>query len=508
MIFAFFQFFTWLLSNFIGRVFLNMRVKGRENLKSLKQGGVLFVSNHSGKFDPFFIGAALPRSHYRHIKCFRYLTYYKYITCKWYGPLIWLSGAYPVYKESKKLDEKLAKTISLLKDGQDVLIFPTAKINKYFKAEDARPGVAHIVKEINPQIVPVFIKNTHKIKFKDILFRTRNLEIVFGKPFYKEISSGYDNKKIAKDIMIKVKGLVRFPPTDNGRSYLDITNRDAFFKNEAVQYLFSVIPGNIKEKLINNFLSDTYKDKEELLKFFLRESKMFRLINAFPGSAEAFEYLYLEKEPENLIDKYFLKCKSGIQTHKRLLSLDQNLLYWIKKLCQNEPLIIDNFFSGPGRDLIRIVKQNPEIKKMVNIRNVDIDPRAIVIGKKLTEAEGLTNVFSYECKSFVKAKPRNVDLMILVGVLCPLRLHVSERLLLAMRRYIKPGGHIIYSTAQHSLLNDDPFTDFLMRLSAWPMSYKSDEEAWDLANESGWQPITQFFDEPSHHHCMTVAKKI
>ena len=38
--------------------------------------------------------------------------------------------------------------------------------------------------------------------------------------------------------------------------------------------------------------------------------------------------------------------------------------------------------------------------------------------------------------------------------------------------------------------------------------YKSDEEAWSLAKESGWQPIAQFFDEPSHHHCMTVAKKI
>jgi len=207
MLFAFFQFFTWLLSNFIGRVFLNLQVKGVENLKMLKSGGVLFVSNHPGMFDPFFIGAALPRSHYRRIKCFRYLTYYKYITRRLYGPLIWLSGAYPVYKDQGNFEKSLGRTLKLLRDNQNVLIFPTAKISKYFKAEEARPGVAYIVKEINPQIMPVFIKNTHKIKFKDLLFRTRHVEIIFGKPFYKEISSSHDNKKIAKDIMIKVKGL-------------------------------------------------------------------------------------------------------------------------------------------------------------------------------------------------------------------------------------------------------------------------------------------------------------
>ncbi len=466
------------------------------------------MANHPGKFDPFLIGAALPRSHYRQIKCFRYLTYYKYITCKWYGFFIWLSGAYPVYKKQGNFEKILAYTVKLLRDNQNILIFPTSKVQKDFIPENARPGVAWLVKKINPVLVPVFIKNTYKIKFKDILFRTRQVEIVFGKPFYKETLPKYDNRKIAKEIMEKVGELVRFPPINNERTYLDVPNRGSFIKNEDTQYLFSVIPENIKIKLIDNFLSNSCKDKKELLEFFLRESEMFRIINAFPGSAEAFEYLYLEKEPENPIDKYFLKCKSGVQTHKRLLCLDQNLLYWIKKLYQNKPLIIDSFFSGPGRDLIRIVKQNPEIKKIINVRNIDIDPRAIKIGQRLIEDEDLTDVFFYERKSFEKARPRNADLMLLIGVLCPLRLHTSERLLKAIRKYIKPEGYIIYSTAQYSLLNDDPFTDFLMRLSSWPMSYKSDEEAWSLAKESGWQPIAQFFDEPSHHHCMTVAKKI
>lgn len=199
MIFAFFQYFTWLLSNFIGRVFLNLQVLGKENLESLKSGGVLFVSNHPGKFDPFFIGAALPRSHYRHIKCFRYLTYYKYITRKWYGPLIWLSGAYPVYKDQGNFEKSLGRTLKLLRDNQNVLLFPTSRIQKDFVPSDARPGVAWLVKQINPLLVPVYIGRGH----------SRQLTITFGQPFKVDEIKGdaNDNRELAARIMEKVSEL-------------------------------------------------------------------------------------------------------------------------------------------------------------------------------------------------------------------------------------------------------------------------------------------------------------
>ena len=199
MIFAFFQFFTWLLANFIGRVFLNMQVKGVENLKSLKKGGVLFVANHPGKFDPFFIGAALPRSHYKHIKCFRYLTYYKYITHRLYGPLIWLSGAYPVYKDQGNFEKSLGRTIKLLRDNQNVLMFPTSKVQEDFSPKDARPGVAWLAKKINPRLVPVYISGINN----------RQIIITFGKPFMVDDVKGgaTDNREVAARIMEKVSDL-------------------------------------------------------------------------------------------------------------------------------------------------------------------------------------------------------------------------------------------------------------------------------------------------------------
>ena len=137
-------------------------------------------------------------------------------------------------------------------------------------------------------------------------------------------------------------------------------------------------------------------------------------------------------------DKYFLQSKSGIQIYKRLLALDKNLPIWINKLYEEKGsiIIIDNIFSGPGRDMIRVLQKNPDLKTKVHVRNIDIDKKAIEIGKNLINKLNYTKYFTYECKPYHKAKSRKADLIILVGVLCPLRLHISERILNDIKRLL------------------------------------------------------------------------
>lgn len=65
---------------------------------------------------------------------------------------------------------------------------------------------------------------------------------------------------------------------------------------------------------------------------------------------------------------------------------------------------------------------------------------------------------------------------------------------------------VVYSTALHKMVIEDPLTDFLMRFAGWHMTYKSEKESEDLANSLGWRVIGKFFDEPLHYHCMVVAE--
>ncbi len=195
----------------IGKLFLNLEIRGLDNIDKLPiGGGALFVANHHGKIDPFLVGSCLPRSHYNKIKCLRFFTYYGYIRKKPYGPLIWLSGAYSVQSgQGIPLNFILKRTINILKNKQDVVMFPTARMRKYFDPREARPGVAYLAEEANPVIVPVFLANTNRIKLKDLILRRRQVKVIYGKPFYFKDLTGElsDKHKIAAMIMKRVENL-------------------------------------------------------------------------------------------------------------------------------------------------------------------------------------------------------------------------------------------------------------------------------------------------------------
>ncbi len=161
-----FHFIGWIIFKIVGKLFFNLKVKGQENLRDLK-GGVIFIANYHSKIDPFIIGASIPISYFRRIKSFRYLSHYSNIFLKWYGLFLWLLGAYSVFPNKGDFNKSLNNTVKFLKDNQSILIFPTNNRNKYIDLEETRSGIAHLSKNLNPLIVPVFIKNTYRVKIKD-----------------------------------------------------------------------------------------------------------------------------------------------------------------------------------------------------------------------------------------------------------------------------------------------------------------------------------------------------
>ena len=210
-VFSFFHIFYWVFFRVIGKLFLNLKIHGQKNLDSLKDEGVLFVANHQGAFDGLLIGASIPPSYYRRIKCMRYMMYYKFITRNPIGFIFWIAGAFPIFSAKGNLEKALSQTVAMLRDKHNVMMFPTGGRKKYFNTKDARPGVGYLAKTLNMQIVPVFIKNTHKVKLKDLVFRSRHVSVIFGKPFrYKQIvDSNIDFWSLAKKIMEQVKALER-----------------------------------------------------------------------------------------------------------------------------------------------------------------------------------------------------------------------------------------------------------------------------------------------------------
>jgi 1-acyl-sn-glycerol-3-phosphate acyltransferase len=201
--------FTWIIVQGLGRAFFHWEISGREIFKKLPTGGVLFVSNHHSRLDPFFIGSAIPWSYYRQVKGFRYFTAARQITRRPWGPIIWLLGSYPVYRSNGDYERSLKRTVEMMEDGQNILMFPTGKLEKHFHPDNARPGAGYLAKTLNPLIVPVHIMNTYRMNPLETMLGFTRVKVAFGQPFrYSDVAAKSDSiGEASKKIMTKVKQL-------------------------------------------------------------------------------------------------------------------------------------------------------------------------------------------------------------------------------------------------------------------------------------------------------------
>jgi hypothetical protein len=289
-------------------------------------------------------------------------------------------------------------------------------------------------------------------------------------------------------------------------AYWDVQDREWALETKEAQQLLGVLPEPIRQKFIRCFLEKDHPSLGEVSDYFISNSDVTKVTRHKPGSAEIFEYLYNRVAPKP-IDQYFVKCKGGVATYKRLVALEEQMPRFITKMFNGHRVLVDNVGSGPGRDMVGVLKRNPEIAGKVHIRNIDVDEGALKIGQSLVRELGLQDSFAFEARPFSKVPPRNADLILLIGILCPLKQRACRATLRALMPYVRARGTVVYSTAQERMVTGDPLTDFIMRFTGFNLVYKTDEEADELGRAAGWTPTGEFFDEPLHYHRMTVAIK-
>lgn len=289
-------------------------------------------------------------------------------------------------------------------------------------------------------------------------------------------------------------------------AYWDVQNREWALETKEGRQLLGVLPGDVREKFIRCFLEKDHPSLGEVSNYFMANSAVTKVTRFKPGSAEIFEYLYNRIAPKP-IDRYFVECKGGIATYRRLVALEEEIPRIIRKMFNGHRVLVDNVGSGPGRDVIGALKRYPDIADKVHIRNIDVDEEALRIGQGLVGELGLEESFAFEARPFGEVLPRQADLILLIGILCPLEMRSCRATLRSLLRYSRPQGTIVYSTAQDRMVTGDPLTDFIMRFAGFNLAYKTDEDADHVGRAAGWTPTGEFFDEPLHYHRMTVAVK-
>jgi len=142
------QFFAW----FLFTLFFHIRVRGRRRIP--KSGPFIVASNHQSYLDPIIIGFTCPHP-------VRYMARSSLFRNRLFRALIRSYGAFEIERDSADLGA-IRSAVRLLKDGENLLLFPEATRTSDGSIGEVKPGVFLIARRAGVGVLPVFIYGAHK----------------------------------------------------------------------------------------------------------------------------------------------------------------------------------------------------------------------------------------------------------------------------------------------------------------------------------------------------------
>ena len=276
------------------------------------------------------------------------------------------------------------------------------------------------------------------------------------------------------------------------------------------QFFLNSLSQEIAEKFKICYLNADIENQyaKDVLSYLSENSQIIRIVQRDRTSSLTFEYLYQKKPVEGQVDVYFPQGKAAQGIYQRLMALKTNLPNIIRREAEKKNLDeykILNIGSGPSHEMIEILMENPDLAKVLHVTCVEPDGEAIRIGAQRVAELDLSDNFTFVQGKFQDFEGSGFDMLLLIGILCPISTRVSIKILKGLKNHLRPEGVTVFSTVQTIMGEEDPLTDFIMRLTGWCMDYKSDHEPYEIARAAGMEPISRFFDEFGYN-CMTVAR--
>lgn len=283
--------------------------------------------------------------------------------------------------------------------------------------------------------------------------------------------------------------------------------------SEAVVRLFKVLEkenNNVKDFLIKKFQGQPVSSeiKKKAFDYFISHSVITAATVANHGSSVTTEFLYDGLQSPSPIDRYFLEAKAGRAVKDRLIVIEEKLPEIIEKYNNKGNVLIGNLGSGPGRDVIHALSRYHGALDIKAI-HVDKDGNALERGRMMAAREGIDHLIEFVEEDFLRYKPtKKFDVILLVGILCPLEIKTCITLLKIVRRLLKEGGCLIASNASKKMLKEDPFTCCIMEWTAnWKLVYKNVEEIKQIYKKAGYIWKGCFLD-PYGFHIMGIGTPV
>lgn len=272
----------------------------------------------------------------------------------------------------------------------------------------------------------------------------------------------------------------------------------------AIQLLKDLEKENSK---VREFLIKSYKGlpvspemKEEAYNYFISHSVIITAMAANRGSSVITEFLYDRFNSFSSIDKYVLNCKTGKAVKSRLITIEEELPSIIKEYSSKGSVLIGNFGSGPGRDIIDVLYKYRDISNVKSV-HLDKDDVALERGKIRAKNKGVDHLIEFVQANFLKYETSNkFDILLLIGVLCPLDAETCINILKTIKKLLKKDGCLIASNVTKKMQEEDPFACFIMDWTAdWNLVFKNEEELKQIFEKAGYKWEKGFTDSYGFH---------
>lgn len=270
--------------------------------------------------------------------------------------------------------------------------------------------------------------------------------------------------------------------------------------------LFEGLPSNVGFLLRQGFLYGIHGINVPgwnlVVDYFQTNSQIIPALTANPGTFTMLEKMYHFEPVEGIIDKYFLRCRSGGQALRNRYNAIteiacQHVMAIIAEI--GNCLMID-IGSGPGRNVIDIIRRHPELNGSFHADCIDIDPVAISKGQELIALHGIRQV-EFISKSMTRLQGRykgNVDYGILIGILCGLVHKERVDLLRSLKSYFKPGAKLVAASLLEKMADEDLLCAYILReTTGWGLQYPPLGNLKEVFEEAGWKYEGFIQDDPT-----------
>ena len=157
-----------------------VEVKGRENVPT--EGSAMMAVNHRSNWDPVIVAVTSPRK-------LRFMAKSELFKNKLIGKLLTSFGAFPIQRGKGDVGA-IKGALTLLKNGELMLIFPEGTRVKEGENVEAKPGTVMLAIRSHVPVIPTYISGKYRWFSK--------ITITFGEPIYYD--EYYDTKPVVEEL--------------------------------------------------------------------------------------------------------------------------------------------------------------------------------------------------------------------------------------------------------------------------------------------------------------------